>query len=607
MEPDMGDMFSKLLRFTYRLCMILVRYFTWKSKRKGSRQSGFSQLQKEQEAANQLNEQRHSHSTPSHSVEYVQSIERTTPSNAGHYISPAGLPDCPVPVTLRDPIWPLTRELVRFGQVIWTLRDSTQGTVVFGDTGSGKSSTIAVLLISAFIEAWFAILFLCVKISDAVRYLELVAASGRADQVIHFRPGGPYRINPFEYWRLHPNPRTRSPKNMVACIEAIVIALAGARGRKDEESFWSDNRRQLHEFILIILIFSGDPFGFLEILDFYNAIPKTYEELQAGAWRNSRVFYPRMMAALKRTSSTSDARQVQTAYHYFLERYWKEPQPTQQGVAMGLMAILNVFNDKDIHELFGTDTTVIPEHIVQGGAILICDLPTHRDGEIGVFANTLWQVLFRNAVDQRDDPDGDTRIPCALIQDEKQEFAVTASDARFQATCRSGKCAVVVITQSLPNLIAQCSAQHPEAVVNGYLSNFGTYVFHRISDPQTQQLAAQRLGRSQQVMVSRNINRDSGLAGFINPSGDGGMSLSYHEDWNVPPDDLLTLKTGGSENDFIAEAFIVFPAIWRVVRKQYLKIEVHQIYPGEQQGACDCNHKSFIKRMFNFFNPFRKE
>ena len=69
--------------------------------------------------------------------------------------------------------------LVQFSPLaedIWTLEDAFQGTVIFGSTGSGKTSGSGQLLALKFLKAGFGGLVLCVDIEEA--NVALVSESG---------------------------------------------------------------------------------------------------------------------------------------------------------------------------------------------------------------------------------------------------------------------------------------------------------------------------------------------------------------------------------------------------------------------------------------------
>jgi hypothetical protein len=89
--------------------------------------------------------------------------------------------------------WPLDMPLVQFSPLAedaWTLEDAFQGTVIFGSTGSGKTSGSGQLLALKFLKAGFGGLVLCVDIEEANLWRSYLKAAGREkdglfSQLIH--------------------------------------------------------------------------------------------------------------------------------------------------------------------------------------------------------------------------------------------------------------------------------------------------------------------------------------------------------------------------------------------------------------------------------------
>ena len=67
--------------------------------------------------------------------------------------------------------WPEQRGLVDFGGDLWRVKDACEGTVIFGGTGSGKTSGSGRALATAFLAAGFGGLVLCAN--DCLLYTSL--------------------------------------------------------------------------------------------------------------------------------------------------------------------------------------------------------------------------------------------------------------------------------------------------------------------------------------------------------------------------------------------------------------------------------------------------
>jgi len=84
--------------------------------------------------------------------------------------------------------WDGRRALIRWdNRDVWTIEESYEGMQVWGDIGSGKSSTIARVTAAAMLRAGYGGLVLTVKPEDTDEWRRNLAA---ADSGIHrFRPG----------------------------------------------------------------------------------------------------------------------------------------------------------------------------------------------------------------------------------------------------------------------------------------------------------------------------------------------------------------------------------------------------------------------------------
>ena len=104
--------------------------------------------------------------------------------------------------TSRTDPWSLDRPMLRFGGTdAWTIRDACAGTLIFGDTGSGKTSGSGQTITMAMLEAGFGGLVLTAKSSETDRSRKYMDRCGRTEDLVVFSPEGPHRFNFMEYER----------------------------------------------------------------------------------------------------------------------------------------------------------------------------------------------------------------------------------------------------------------------------------------------------------------------------------------------------------------------------------------------------------------------
>ncbi len=81
----------------------------------------------------------------------------------------------------------------------WTIGDSFEHTLIFGGTGSGKTSTSAAALATAFLKAGYGGCILCAKSDEAARWEAYARIAGRPTSTIRFDASGRYRFNFLDY------------------------------------------------------------------------------------------------------------------------------------------------------------------------------------------------------------------------------------------------------------------------------------------------------------------------------------------------------------------------------------------------------------------------
>src|SRR6266436_8729322 len=106
--------------------------------------------------------------------------------------------DKPAPPVQPAGRWPLDLPLVRFSEHredTWPLSDAVCGTIVMGETGSGKTSGSGRLLARKYLENGFGGLVLCADVHDADSWKSYLKAAGREDDGRFFSVDGPFRFN----------------------------------------------------------------------------------------------------------------------------------------------------------------------------------------------------------------------------------------------------------------------------------------------------------------------------------------------------------------------------------------------------------------------------
>jgi hypothetical protein len=457
------------------------------------------------------------------------------------------LPPSPFPPTPRLPYWPKDGVLVRFedvngGGVDLTHRDSERHIYIQGEVGSGKTTGSGETLLRSFMAARMGGLILTVKPSDRQFVMRLAAEEGRLHQLCCFGPGEKYRLKLFDYMANHPDAEMRSAANFAPFIEAVSSAsMPNNDGSAD--TFWQGNLRRLTSNLVRILGNSGKPFTMADAREFLSHAPKSAEAAHAGYWK-ATPFGRWLSAASVHTVGTPQDKEVAGAIQWWLKVFPSEPDVSRGGVLMSFEAMAEVFNDPILKDLFESgETNLVPEHVLDGGVILI-DLPLLKYPVIGRVAAAVWRLLVQAAIERRTDRNDATRMPVFIWCDELQ-FHVDPKLNLWLSTAREARGVFVGLTQNIPALYSGIGGKTPEHSANALLSSFGTKIFHAQTDPTSCKFASDQIGNTRRWRASGNKNRP---AAFSFKEGGDGVNIGSESEPFIRPEDFQKLRAGGPLN-----------------------------------------------------------
>lgn len=439
--------------------------------------------------------------------------------------------------------WPLDNPLVRFGAVLdgrpatvaWTLRDACEGTLVFGATGSGKSSGSGRALAHAMLRAGFGGLVLCAKTDEARTWAGYARAAGREGDLVFFSPESGESFNFLEYELRRPGRGSGNTESVISVLMQCA-ELGGVSGKGSDE-VWEKAMRQLLRNVIDLCRLSG-------------------RELRMELIHRLALGGPEVEEALKEAEESkldeSSRADLDAVRRYFLVEWANMAERTRSGVLMNLTAVCDPFLRGTLRELFCRKTTVTPLDI-EDGAIVVIDLPLKTFNELGRYAAAIWKFLFQRSAERR--VIGPETRPLFLFADECQLF-VTSTDAAFQSTARSSRVATVYLTQNLPNLYAELAGGGPAGKqrADALLGNLQTKIFHQNSDPETNKWTAET--------ITRSVQHRAGASGGISfdekgkPKPQAGSSRQEAWEYEVSPRELLALARGGPAFDFVVTGLL---------------------------------------------------
>jgi len=451
------------------------------------------------------------------------------------------------------------------GRPIVTIGDSFEGTLIFGATGSGKTTGSGQSILRAFLRSGFGGLVLAYKQDEYALIQGYCEKEGRTQDLLRFSKDSSLRFNPLSHELTHAGSAT---ENILQYLLALAEITQASAGKSSTDSYWSDAaKRMLRNTIEVVSLATGQV-TFSDLYDVISSVPQSPSVTADSRWQKESICFRYLGSARAKGGNPAD---LALADKYFLHELPEMGDRHRSSIMAVVMAILDSLVRSPLSELFGTTTNVTPEDIFHG-KILVCDLPIAVDRDVGKFANLIWKLAFQRAVQNRTRGTGE---PCFLWADECQFVLLKEHDFKFQTVARQCRCSTVYLTQNLSNLRRVLG----DAETNSLLGNLKTRIFHQNSEPETNEWASKAIGECYRPRRSESIDVLHEGGPF---SSKQTSSESVHWDQNpaVYPHEFGKLSTGGKPP--LVEGFIHKSGKLFSNKKPFLRVSFHQREPGKE-------------------------
>ncbi|HMD59995.1 MAG TPA: TraM recognition domain-containing protein, partial [Opitutaceae bacterium] len=451
--------------------------------------------------------------------------------------------------------WPDDHGLLLMGGDIWRIKDACEGTMIFGGTGSGKTSGSGRALARSFLAAGFGGLVLCAKPEEPALWRGYAADTGRVSDLVMFGGSEPWGFNFMRYESLRPGAGAGITENLVNLfMEVSSIASEDSHGRGGDP-FWERAMKSLVRNCVDALLMAGEPVSLHAMFDVIRGAPGEPAVVSSPEWRKQSGCWRRLEIARSRARGKSweiDCREVAA---YFLGHFPTLGDKTRGSVVAMFSTLAEALMRGKMRELFCEGSTISPEDVI-AGKVVVVDLPVKEWAAVGRMAAVLWKYSLQKASERRGDNGGGRGRPLFLWADECQHFA-SRYDSLFQATARSSRVASVYMTQNYPSLIAALGGESGgKAMTDSLLGNMGTKIFHANSDRETNQLAADLVGKRLQSLRNFGAGASLSLGGQASAGSSANRGRSEHMDYDIQPTEFSTLRKGGAENRYASEALV---------------------------------------------------
>jgi hypothetical protein len=463
--------------------------------------------------------------------------------------------------------WDDSSPLINFGRSdstadVWTIRDASEGVLIMGSIGSGKTSGSGSAIATTLLQSGYGGLVLTAKTDEAKRWLRLCERSGRSADCIHVTPASGHKLNVLQYEVQRPGDRVSKTDDLLALFRAITSALSRTDGGESKDQFWTQAPDALMKNLIEVFTIANEP---ISVKSFSRFLVRAPEEV-GQSWLGRGYFTEILNRARDNLKNGTDQDRLvfPEVWDYWTIAFPKTPDITRGGVIATFEAMASTMKGRGIYEMIGMETNLTPEMILSG-KIVILDFPLKASVRGGYMVQSLWKLLYQQAIERRADKGKSSARPVFLWEDEGH-LLFSEYDREFQPTARDCRACHVILSQNLRNF---GSLGHNEDTVHSVFESMNTLIFHTNGDPKTNNWASEKIG----VVKERHFSAGGLFKGFTQkdyslsslifgqpPEGRscvGNLSIEETEKLGMRPEEFSKLKKGG---DGTCEAVILWLA-----------------------------------------------
>lgn len=433
----------------------------------------------------------------------------------------------------------------------FTIRNACEGVLIMGGLGSGKTSGSGALLAKKFLTNGFGGLVLTAKEDELDLWKDYCKKYGREDDLIIFGPNSGYYFNFLEYETNRPDKATGITHNIADTLKTVIKAGAND-GQESDKAFWDASLQQLLVNAVDLCLLTSKKIRFEYIYKIIQTAPKSKAELRDENWRKTSQCFRLMKHAAKtladqpKTQENDElARRLHIIEDFFLGNWLYLSEKTRSIVEQMFFGFGDRFMRDPLYGLFNTKGNISPEDTIKG-KIIIINLPyliyenTGRDGQI------LFKYVWQRAMQRREITEKSR--PTFLWVDEAHYF-IHDHDIDHQSTARSYRACTVYLTQNLPNFTLHAGGgQQGSYRFKALAGNLGTKFFHANSDVETNEYAADLVGKSLKWVRSEGQSVGDNM-GFNEGTSQNLMHI-------IEPSDFARQRTGGPLNNFEIQTIV---------------------------------------------------
>ena len=418
---------------------------------------------------------------------------------------------------------------------LWTVRDACTGVMVFGMTGSGKSSGPLHKIANKFLTLNFGGVVFCAKPDECDTWIRYAKEAHREDDLLFLSK---LTFNYLDHESRRSGRGGGQIENLVNLYLEIVNMGKDKRnsgGGNDE--YWNNAVKQLLRNTMTILQMAGESINIENIYRMVISAPS------ANGNTAEESSYCTDLMALSIPEHLRQTPEFEIARTFFLEEFAYLDERTRSNTVSSFSVTADSMQRGELARCFSApESTLHLEDIYRNHKILIVDYDQKSWGRMGQYAAGIIKYCFEMMIERREDISNNDAPPVFLWADECQFFSLDY-DQKFQTTARSSRTLTVYATQNLGNLYDGYGKEKASSL----LGNLGTKFFCQNGEFETNEWASKSIG--QEIILRKN--KTYGDSKSSSMKGDDNKSLSFSEgyseqkDYRVDPADFSTLQTGG--------------------------------------------------------------
>ncbi len=344
-------------------------------------------------------------------------------------------------------------------RVIFSVEDLCRHTMIFGSSGSGKTTRAYNSLLQSMLGDLDAGAFIVAAKTEAVaEACELARRAGRSPVVV--TPGSDVGLELL----------SGSPD-----VDSMYFRdTYGSVG--EEAKQWVDAGVARMKNVLRMLAAAGEQYYTFEHLTYY-----CFDEKFAAMVRIQAMERLRMLS-----SDDDEAWTIREAISYEDTRFLQMTPETRRTVLFTISQLLEPLRDAAIAKTFASKRNLVSIDGVFDGAVIVLHVPRTRYERAAQAIYTLAKRRFFTALEnRRADASLDQTRPVVFGVDEYQ-LCISQSDVSSLGVIRSAGCMVLATTQGVSSLYSALAPVHVDAA----LQNFTQKIFFKTDDDATLALLA---------------------------------------------------------------------------------------------------------------------